>query len=344
MPKAKIRGAPQWRTAPGLGPGPAAHDDADLDRPRKSLGGEPAAPAPARRSTPTRDSPVRAAARVPAPAAPNLEPASDDPSLYTHTLPGHRVEALDREAAAGSSAAGDDAPPDDAGAAAELDSSPAAQQTDPPVELGAPQVPLTVALPGRRKLGHQYPGERASRSAPDRTATIARRLPHRESFTRSVRSLEPISDPEAASFAGRFAADFQSFDEDNPSCRAEVLRSLLADPQACTWGWSGAGRQRADSPLPGRIYRSSETVVFVEVVVRATTYARACPPPDPTEPAEGGWAEPAGVIGPSCAPAESGPGWVAAEANWLRMTVPITRDPDDGRLVVDPHLVSDHSS
>ncbi|ALL79677.1 hypothetical protein AD006_31420 (plasmid) [Pseudonocardia sp. EC080610-09] len=156
--------------------------------------------------------------------------------------------------------------------------------------------------------------------------------------------MEPISDHEAAAFAGRFAADFQSFDEDAPTRRAEVLRSLLADPQACTWGWSGAGRQRADSPLPGRLHRVSDTVVFVEVVVRATTYARACPQPEAPEPREAAGSDPAGVIGPSCAPSESDPGWVAVEASWLRMTVPITRDPDDGRLVVDPHLVSDHSS
>ncbi|MBN9801164.1 MAG: hypothetical protein ACQEXM_26600 [Actinomycetota bacterium] len=159
-----------------------------------------------------------------------------------------------------------------------------------------------------------------------------------------MRSLEPISDPEAASFAGRFAADFQSFDEDDPSRRAEVLRPLLADPQASTWGWSGAGRQRADSPLPGRIYRPSDTVVFVEVIVRVTTYARACPQPD--EPAAHPTAvesELTGVVGPSCAPPDADPTWVATEANWVRMTVPITRD-DDGHLVVDPHLRPTDSS
>jgi len=31
------------------------------------------------------------------------------------------------------------------------------------------------------------------------------------------------------------------------------------------------------------------------------------------------------------------PVWAVVGANWVRMTVPITRD-DDGRLVVDPHL------
>jgi hypothetical protein len=198
-------------------------------------------------------------------------------------------------------------------------------------ELAAPQVPLDSEMPSlRRRNG--------------RSGTVARHNPARESFSRSVRSLEPISDPEAASFAGRFAADFQSFDEDVPSRRAEVLRPLLADPQACTWGWSGAGRQRADSPLPGRIYRPSDTVVFVEVIVRVTTYARACPQPDdPAARPTAVESELTGVVGPSCAPPDADPRWVAAEANWVRMTVPITRD-DDGHLVVDPHLRPTDSS
>ncbi|MBN9739454.1 MULTISPECIES: hypothetical protein [unclassified Pseudonocardia] len=188
------------------------------------------------------------------------------------------------------------------------------------------------------------PRARPDRRSEPRPTALARSGPPEQAFTRSIRSLEAISDHEAAAFAGRFAADFQSFDEDNPSRRAEVLRPLLADPQARTWGWSSVGRQRADSPLPGRIYRSSETVVFVEVVVRATTYTRACPQPESPTPRDAAESEPAGVVGPSCAPSESDPGWVAVEANWVRMTVPITRDPDDGRLVVDPHLVADQSS
>lgn len=169
------------------------------------------------------------------------------------------------------------------------------------------------------------------------SGAVVRRSAGEEFFSRSVRALEPISDLEAASFAGRFATDFQSFDEDDPNRRAEVLRPLLADPQACTWGWSGAGRQRADSPLPGRIYRPSDTVVFVEVIVRVTTFARACPPPESSRQAETAAVELSGLLGPSCSPPEADPGWVAAEANWVRMTVPITRD-DDGHLVVDPHL------
>ena len=210
--------------------------------------------------------------------------------------------------------------------------------SEPAGALARPQVRLDTDLP-REEVA---PPHRGRATAAD--TAVTRYTAGQDSFSRSVRSLEPISDLEAASFAGRFATDFQSFDEDVPSRRAEVLRPLLADPQACTWGWSGAGRQRADSPLPGRIYRPSDTVVFVEVIVRVTTYARACPQPD--EPAARPTAvesELTGVVGPSCAPPDADPTWVAAEANWVRMTVPITRD-DDGHLVVDPHLRPTDSS
>lgn len=159
---------------------------------------------------------------------------------------------------------------------------------------------------------------------------------------RSVRSLEAIGELEAASFAGRFAADWQSWDEDIPTRRAEVLRTLLADPRACTWGWSGEGRQRADSPLPGRMEFRSEIVVFVEVTVRVTAYARACPQPDAADPVRTD--ESYGVIAESSAPAECDPRWVGGPAHWVRMTVPVTRSSDDGRLVVDPELVPDPSS
>ncbi|WP_156819578.1 hypothetical protein [Pseudonocardia sp. HH130630-07] len=195
---------------------------------------------------------------------------------------------------------------------------------------------------GARPDGGSEYGSTPEPASDDRRALV-RRSSMRESFTRSVRSLEPISDLEAAAFAGRFAADFQSFDEDNPAHRATVLRSLLADPQASTWGWSGRGRQRADSPLPGRLFRSSDTVVFVEVLVRATTYARSRGASMPEVPTTD-YDEPVGIVGPSSVPPEADPRWVAVEANWVRMTVPITRSPDDGRLVVDPLLVPEQTA
>ncbi|MBN9758520.1 MULTISPECIES: hypothetical protein [unclassified Pseudonocardia] len=200
----------------------------------------------------------------------------------------------------------------------------------PAAELAEPQASFDEEIPPAKLQRHDPP-----------TA----RLVGESSFLRSVRSWEPVSDVEAAAFAGRFACDFQSFDEDVPWRRAEVLREVLADAQACTWGWSGSGRQRADSPLPGRIYRRSDTVVFVEVVVRVTSYVRAGAvagadghPENDGE--RGEWVEPAGMIGRSCAPPEADSAWAAAQAWWVRMTVPVTRAGEDGRLVVDPGLLS----
>jgi hypothetical protein len=211
------------------------------------------------------------------------------------------------------------------------------EAAEPAGALARPQVRLDADLPREQVV----PPRRGRATAAD--SVVTRYTAAQDSFSRSVRSLEPISDLEAASFAGRFATDFQSFDEDDPSRRAEVLRPLLAAPQACTWGWSGAGRQRADAPLPGRLYRPGDTVVFVEVIVRVTTYARACPPPEAPRHAGSAEVELSGLLGPSCAPPEADPAWTAVEANWVRMTVPITRD-DDGHLVVDPYLRPTDSS
>ncbi|WP_226353119.1 hypothetical protein [Pseudonocardia sp. ICBG601] len=212
---------------------------------------------------------------------------------------------------------------------------PPSQRSEPPptpdvlgtrVELAPPQIRLDREPPRSQQSG---------RPAVQRGAEAL--------LTRAVCSVEPVSDVEASAFAARFACDFQSFDEDVPWRRAEVLREVLADAQACTWGWSGAGRQRADSPLPGRIYRRSDTTVFVEVIVRATPYVRTAAAPDPDDCPEGEdseWVEPPGTIGRSCAPAESDASWTACEPRWVRMTVPVTRAPEDGRLVVDPGLLT----
>lgn len=76
--------------------------------------------------------------------------------------------------------------------------------------------------------------------------------------------------------------------------------------------------------------------MFVEVVVRVTTFARACPSPEIPRHAGSAEVEFPGLLGQSCAPPEADSAWVAVETNWVRMTVPITRG-DDGHLVVDTH-------
>lgn len=151
---------------------------------------------------------------------------------------------------------------------------------------------------------------------------------------RSIAALDPISDGEAAAFAARFAADYLSFDEDDPSLRAHVLRGYLADPHAATLGWSSLGRQRADIVLPGRTLRTDDGTVVVEVTARVTTYRRDLATSSPAEPAPDLPPIPASTVGPSCAPSESAPGWVACPAQWVRIAPPVRRS-DTGALVVD---------
>lgn len=344
MPKAKTRSGPQWRTAPGLGTGPAAGDDSRApDSPdeasRQSLSPRSRPPS-RRRPEPTHDS---TAAPEPAPPAEAADAGSDEEELYTHTTPNLGDGAPGHGAVATPVTGLAELPPDAPGSGADASTAPPAMcALDPEPELAAPQVPLHVELPEQPPLNGRRPVGPARRPEPGR-ASVTRYVAGEDSFSRSVRSLEPISDLEATAFAGRFAADFQSYDQDQPTRRAEVLRPLLADPQACTWGWAGEGRQRADSPQPNRIYRRSDVVVFVEVIVRITPYALASPSPDPApEPVE--TPDPPGLLGPSSAPSAADPRWVAGGSSWVRMTVPITRAPDDGRLVVDPHLVPDPSA
>ncbi|MHA6797520.1 hypothetical protein ACVGVM_29030 (plasmid) [Pseudonocardia bannensis] len=152
---------------------------------------------------------------------------------------------------------------------------------------------------------------------------------------RSMAALEPIGEAEASAFAARFAADYLSWDEDDPTKRTEVLREYLADPRGATLGWSGAGRQRADVVLPGRTVRTSDEVIVVEVTVRVTTYQRICPRPDDLEPRRDDSADPPlSAVGPSCAPPPLAEGWRAASTFWARLAPPVTRD-HAGRLVVD---------
>lgn len=326
LPSSAGTGGSPWRTAPGIGSDGAAAPVSAPELPRPS---PPHAADLGRSPSPFPASPGDRA-RLNGGEKPSV--ATDPPAppplfreARASTGVHEELRELDDTAQRATTERGSD---QDCAAAAPSASTDARTESPETAELAHPQIPLNADLP--RTSTHQA-GQASG------TRAVARRSAGEEFLSRSVRSLEPISDLEAASFAGRFATDFQSFDEDDPNRRAEVLRPLLADPQACTWGWSGAGRQRADSPLPGRIYRPSDTVVFVEVIVRVTTYARACPPPETPRPVAAAEVELSGLLGPSCAPPEADPAWAAAEANWVRMTVPITRD-DDGHLVVDPHL------
>ncbi|MBN9112991.1 MAG: hypothetical protein J0I34_29925 [Pseudonocardia sp.] len=145
---------------------------------------------------------------------------------------------------------------------------------------------------------------------------------------------EAVGELEAAAFAGRFVAEFLSWDEDDPARRAEVLRSMLRDPSGATLGWSGAGRQRVETVLPGRTLRTPDGGVIVEVTARVRTFRRTGPRPDVT-PADSD-AQPSGA---SCCPPDSSPGWLPAEATWTRVAPPVVRLPG-GELRIDLALTA----
>jgi len=142
----------------------------------------------------------------------------------------------------------------------------------------------------------------------------------------------PPPDPrEAAALAGAFAADYLSWDEDDPGRRGRVLADHLAaapagDPGLL--GWDGIGRQRAEFALPGAVRLDGDDRVLVDVRVRVTPYRAVGdrtadePGPDPDVP---------GV--PAAAPAPTGRGWHGCASYWVRLIVPVVRE--EGRLVVD---------
>lgn len=141
----------------------------------------------------------------------------------------------------------------------------------------------------------------------------------------------PLPDPaEAAALAGAFAADYLSWDEDDPARRGRALSDHLPSPGDghALLGWSGAGRQRADIVLPGAVRPDGDGRLLVDVRVRVTPYRRvsrseATPEPDPRD-----------ALGtPAAAPSVTARGWRGLAARWVRLGVTIVRDGDG--LVVD---------
>ena len=136
---------------------------------------------------------------------------------------------------------------------------------------------------------------------------------------------------EAAAFAGAFAVDYLSWDEDDPERRGRVLVDYLPTPgrDPARLGWAGEGRQRAEFALPGLVRPDGDGRVLVDVRVRVTPYLAvgehaASPDPDhanvPGAPA-------------SAAPAPTRRGWRSLASTWIRLSVPVTFD--GGRMVVD---------
>jgi hypothetical protein len=145
----------------------------------------------------------------------------------------------------------------------------------------------------------------------------------------------PAPDPlEAAALAGAFAADYLSWDADDPGRRGQALADHLAAPvgDPTLLGWDGRGRQRADFALPGLVRPDGDDRVLVDVRVRVTPYREVGAGDDR---AGDGPAEPTpDVLGvPAAAPAPTGRGWRGCASFWVRLSVPVVRE--DGRLVVD---------
>ncbi|GAA1869420.1 hypothetical protein GCM10009836_57490 [Pseudonocardia ailaonensis] len=164
--------------------------------------------------------------------------------------------------------------------------------------------PLAAGIDGRAAAG--LPGEPPRPSAP-----------------------EPVPHPaEAAALGGAFAADYLSWDEDDPERRARVLGDYLAARRPVRLGWSGRGRQRADLALPGLVRPDGDGRVLVDVRVRVTPYAEVPGRRHPAEPAEDD-----GPAVPSAAPAPAARGWRGLPAQWVRLSVAVVVEGD--RLVID---------
>ncbi|MHA6619714.1 hypothetical protein [Pseudonocardia sp. DLS-67] len=143
----------------------------------------------------------------------------------------------------------------------------------------------------------------------------------------------PSPEPaEASALAGAFAVDYLSWDEDDPARRGRVLRDYLVMPggDPARIGWNGAGRQRADFALPGRVRGDGEGRVLVDVRVRVTPYRAVG---EHEVRAAGRDVDAAQVGVPAVAPAPTGRGWRSLASRWVRLSVPVVWD--GGRLAVD---------
>jgi hypothetical protein len=146
-----------------------------------------------------------------------------------------------------------------------------------------------------------------------------------------------VDPADAAALAAAFAADYLSWDEDDPGRRgralADHLEMSVGDPALL--GWDGRGRQRAEFALPGLVRPDGDDRVLVDVRVRVTPYRpvgdrAADRVADLAEAAE---PEPDVLGVPAAAPAPTGRGWRGCASYWVRLSVPVVRE--DGRLVVD---------
>jgi hypothetical protein len=200
-----------------------------------------------------------------------------------------------------------------------------------PVARGEPELwlpsELTRPAPPRKNRPKKWHRRReSSEHRPPRRVVLVER---------PLASWEPVGLTEACGYAARFAADYLSWDELEPTRRPAALRQYLADPAMANVGWSGRGRQRAEWATAGRtVELANGAVVIVEVTARVVLYHRT------EAAAEQMWRPPVGeatpslAFAPASAPPTSVPGWEAGAAWWVRIAPPVRRD-HDGRLVID---------
>ncbi|WP_232668620.1 hypothetical protein [Pseudonocardia sp. TRM90224] len=141
----------------------------------------------------------------------------------------------------------------------------------------------------------------------------------------------PVSDADAAALASAFAADMMSWSEDDPQRRAAVLARYRPDLTLGTLGWNGVGRQRAEIVIVGSCRRTTDANVAVDLRIRVVPYRRIAafrPAPPPTHT----------VVCPGAIPAAAPPptalGWEALDSEWVRLSVPVTRN-RDGHIAID---------
>jgi len=200
---------------------------------------------------------------------------------------------------------------------------------DPPTDPhGFPPIlaePRSVQIMSGRSAASGAAGDRSVGAQPSGMRRVAPARPR------------PAPDPlEAAALAGAFAADYLSWDEDDPGRRGRALADHLAAPvgDPALLGWDGRGRQRADFALPGLVRSDGDDRVLVDVRVRVTPYREVAGRDDrAAEEAEAAEPEPDVLGTPAAAPAPTGRGWRGCASYWVRLSVPVIRE--DGRLVVD---------
>jgi hypothetical protein len=153
-----------------------------------------------------------------------------------------------------------------------------------------------------------------------------------------------------------FAVDYLSWDQDNRESR-QVALARSAVPDTTVDGWTGEGRQWADSPTAVGIARAGRDRAVVTVRVRvvpftATSDTSSDTPAEPAPDAPKEGSEPApessgsvpdetpgGVPNVASGPVPGESGWRAGAPRWLNVAVPVARRDERVVVTAPPALV-----